>query len=76
MWAAEFLFDATADGGVLKILTVTGEYTKCCLFLTAARRDPTPAFCPVRYLATPSLDAVVPHAVSSAHTRERTDGKM
>jgi len=37
MWAVDFLFDATADGGVLKILTVTDEYTKTCLFMTAAR---------------------------------------
>ena len=37
VWTVEFLFDATADGGVLKILTVTDEFTKTCLFMTAAR---------------------------------------
>ena len=37
VWAVDFLFDATADGGVLKILTVTDEFTKACLFMTTDR---------------------------------------
>jgi transposase InsO family protein len=37
VWAVDFLFDATTDGGVLKILTVSDEFTKACLFMTAAR---------------------------------------
>ena len=37
VWAVDFVFDATADGGVLKILTVTDEYTKACLATFAAR---------------------------------------
>lgn len=37
VWAVDFLFDATADGGVLKILTVTDEYSKTCLGLRTGR---------------------------------------
>ena len=37
VWAVDFLFDATADGGQLKILTVTDEYSKACLATFVAR---------------------------------------
>ena len=33
VWAVDFLFDATSDGGVLKILTVTDEFSKTWLAL-------------------------------------------
>jgi len=37
VWAVGFLFDATSDGGVLKILTVTDEFSKTCLALRTGR---------------------------------------
>lgn len=37
VWAVDFLFDATSDGGVLKILTVTDEFSKTCLALRTGR---------------------------------------
>ena len=37
VWAVDFLFDATSDGGVLKILTVTDEFSKTCLALRTRR---------------------------------------
>ena len=37
VWAIDFLYDTTADGRVLKILTVSDEYSKTCLLTKAAR---------------------------------------
>lgn len=37
MWAVDFIFDATADGDMLKILTISDEYSKACLATFAQR---------------------------------------
>ena len=37
VWAADFAFDQTADGRVLKILTVTDEFTKAALAIEVER---------------------------------------
>jgi putative transposase len=43
VWTYDFLFDVTADGRVLKFLTVIDEYTRECLALVVARRLPAKA---------------------------------
>ena len=37
MWAWDFIFDRTGDGGTLKWLTLVDEFTRECLMLHAAR---------------------------------------
>ena len=37
VWALDFAFDQTADGRVLKVLTVTDEFTKTALAIEVER---------------------------------------
>ncbi len=37
VWAADFAFDQTADGRVLKVLTITDEFTKAALAIEVER---------------------------------------
>jgi len=37
VWAADFAFDQTADGRVLKVLTITDEFTKTALAIEVER---------------------------------------
>jgi len=38
VWAYDFVFDRTHDGGALRLLTIVDEYTRECLAIKVARR--------------------------------------
>jgi len=40
VWSYDFIHDSTADGGVVRILSILDEYTRECLLLKAARSFP------------------------------------
>jgi len=42
VWSYDFVFDQTADGRRLKMLTVIDEYSRACLAIVAARRFRSP----------------------------------